>query len=939
MPHHPRLRLPWSVLALLWAAAAALAAAEITLSTATCRLVIGRDGIPRSLLQLEGQRECLDPLRAAPLAAVVVAGKTAPLNAVAESSAGLELRFAEVDTVVTLAVQPEPQAGRWLLFTVRSVSGTRPERLTLLTLAPAITEAVGTRLCAAYDPRTTLALMAQNLFTQCVGRAGAKATLTATAQDAPGPRLEGAGVALLVCPTSQFKAIARDASHAFGLPTNETAEGVPVKDTELVRGSYTFIGFGEADVERLIAYCQQAGIRQVMLSSGAWCASVGHYSIHERNFPGGLESLKRSLDRLHQEGILVGMHCFASKIGKRDAYVSPVPDPRFWRQFTTVLAESVNATQTEIRVRGDLALWPGSAKTASAYWEGGVDKHREVVLGGEIIRYEAVGPEGTWNTFLGCTRGAWGTAAAAHPAGAEAYHYGVDGCINGYIVDQETTLLNEAQAHLAAVFNTCGFDMVYFDGGEDVDRRRFDYYVSNFQANAMRQFRRRPIIHMGTIPTHSLWHSFARSATVDTYLNTLSGAIIGGKPPETWPTVRDHIDKSVRYMLSLRADLVPGELGWFGLWPRRTFHGQEVEGLQLDEIEYLMCRSLAYDVPISLETDFRSLEAHPLTSGILAIVRAYEDLRLGRRVPEAELAPLREKGQDAILLQKEDGPPRFVPVTPLAAFGGGRDVRAMVGALDQGAVATLWHAFKWGTVTVDLPAADLHLADLDGKALPLETAGGKPVLRVAGARLTLTCPRTAPEALRAALARAVVWTKPPEIIVLQAAAATRLVGSFALGSQVGVREAEAFGDVLVGTAAADFSRSNEWYAQFTVEIPHDGEWNVWARQRYPSGTDQSFAIVPEGEAVTFAQNQVLGNCGRNEAKWHWAGRGGGSTTVPPGERIAYTLKKGPFTFRIQPRECGALPATNPRLDLIMLTDDRLVVPTDALARQALGQAQ
>jgi hypothetical protein len=933
MPDHSRPRARRLALALLITAAAALVAQDITLSTPTLRFVIDTDGVPRSLLHLEDGRECLDSQRALPFASVVVAGRSAPLNAVAESADGLELRFAGVDTVVTCAVE---KADLWLGFTVRSIRGTRPERLTLLSLAPAITTTVGTRLCAAYDSRTAVGLMARNLFAQCVGRAGPKAILTASAQDAPGPRLEGAGVILIVCPTDRFKAVAQEASHALALLTNETATGTPVKDSDLVRGSYYFMGFGEKDIDTLIATCRQAGFRQVLLPSGAWCSSVGHYLINERNFPGGIESLQRSIARLHRAEILVGMHCFASKIGKRDSYVTPVPDRRFWRQFEAVLAEDVSATQTEIRVRGDLSLWPGSAQTAKAFWEGGVDKHRDVVIGDEIIRYEAIGPEGTWNTFLGCSRGAWSTGTAAHPAGASAAHYGVDGCIDGYIIDQETTLLDEAQDRLAAVFNTAGFDMVYFDGGEDVDRSRFDYYVANFQANAMRKFRRRPIIHMGTIMTHGLWHSFARSSTVDTYLNTLSGAILGGKPPEKWPTVRDHIDQSVRYMLSVRADMMPGELGWFGIWPRRTFHGQEVEGLQLDEIEYLMARSLAYDVPISIETDLRSLAAQPLAPGILAIIRAYEELRLVRQVPEAELVPLREKGLDVILLREGGGAPRFVPVTPLATVGGSRDVRATVGALGQGAVASLWHAVKWGTVTVDLPAADLRLVDLDGKEAPVEVVAGKPVLRLTGRRLALVCPHTPPAALRAALAEAVVWTQPPEIIVLQAAAATRRVGQIALGSALGVTEPEAFGDVLVGTAAADFSRSNEWYAEFTVDIPHDGEWSLWARQRYPSGTDQSFAIVSVGEPVTFAQNQVLGNCGRNEAKWHWAGRGSGSTTAPPGERIALTLKKGPFTFRIHPRECGSTPATNPRLDLILLTDDRLVVPSDALARQALG---
>jgi hypothetical protein len=911
----------------LLAAPHGFAAEDIILESRAARLIIRADGVPASLRTLPEGRECLDPQRALPLASVVVAGKTAPLCALAESAEGLELRFAGVDTVVTYGVQ---SADHWLGFSVRSVRGTRPVRLTLLTLAPAIVETVGTRLCAAYDHETLVGLVALNPQTACAARAAPKAILTASAQDAPGPRIEGTGVALIACPTERYKAIARDVSHSFGLLTNETADGVPVKDSEMVRGSYYFMGFGEADVERLLGYCRQAGIGQVMLASSAWCSSVGHYTINRHAFPDGLDSLKRTLDRLHGEGILVGMHCFASKVGKRDAYVSPVPDTRFWRRFTEVLAEDVTPQQTEIRVRGDLAQWPGSPKTASDYWEGGVEKHREVVVGSEIVRYDAIGPEGVWNTFLGCSRGAWGTVAAAHQVGDAAVHYGVDGCINGYIIDQETTLLDEAQNRLAAVFNGAGFDLVYFDGGEDVDRRRFDYYVSRFQANAMRKFQRRPIVHMGTILTHSLWHSFARSATVDTYLNTLSGAIVGGKPPDAWPTVRDHVDKSVRYMLSVRADMMPGELGWFGIWPRRQFHGQEVEGLQLDEIEYLMCRSLAYDVPVSIETELRTLDSHPLSAGILAIVRVYEELRLARAIPEAELAPLREAGRDLVLLRDGEAPPRFVPVLPLASVGGSRDVRAAVGAWGEGSLATLWHVTREGRVTLGLSPAGVRAVGLDGRPLSVGLASGRPEVRVDGTRTVLLCPQIAPEALRAALDAATVWTRPPAVVVVRAADAQRCSGQIALGSTLGIVDPGALGDVLVGTAGADFGRANDWSAEFTVEIPHDGEWTVWARQRYPSGTDQSFAFVPHGEQATFAYNQVLGNCGRNEAKWHWAGRGGGSTTAPPGERISLRLPKGPFTFRIHPRECGADAATNPRLDILVLVDDPLLPPDDGL---------
>jgi hypothetical protein len=274
----------------------------------------------------------------------------------------------------------------------------------------------------------------------------------------------------------------------------------------------------------------------------------------------------------------------------------------------------------------------------------------------------------------------------------------------------------------------------------------------------------------------------------------------------------------------------------------------------------------------------------------------------------------------------------------VGTVAGSRQVRATVGALDGGSLATLWHVSSWGRLTLDLPAQGVRALALDGTALPVEVADGRPVVRVDGQRTALICPTTSPEALRAALTTAGLWTKPPEVIAVPAAAARRLRGQLALGSAVGVRDPGALGDVLVGTAPADGAHPNDWSAEFTVQVPHAGEWTLWARQRYPSGTDQSFALVPDGEKVTFDHSQVLGNCGQNHARWHWAGRGSGSTTVPPGERIALRLKQGPFTFRIHPRECGAEAEANPRLDVILLVDDPGVVPTDDLARQALGQA-
>ncbi|MBT3378635.1 MAG: hypothetical protein HN742_02575 [Lentisphaerae bacterium] len=914
-----------------WAAVIALTAgADAVYECDHFRLTLGTNATVASLTTVPSGRECIVSPSIKPLVDIRIGAKTHRPSRLTTTATGFEVTFADVDTVLAYTVTSAPD---WVVFRLDKIAGTRPGKMTLLRLQSAIAETVGRRLNIAYDDETALCLLAANRQPDC-GVDGRKGVfLTATTQDAPGPKLEGSAVALIACPTGGFKAIARNASHAFGMLTNEDAAGAPVKDTDLVRGSYFFISLGEDDVDKAIDYCNAAGIRQVMISSGAWCRRVGHYVFNERNYPNGVAGLKGVVDRLHAEGIRVGMHTFVSKISKTDPYVSPVPDTRFWRKFETVLADSVNATQDTIRVQGSLRDWAGSSTTADKYWEGGVHKHRDVIIGMEIIQYEKTGPEGVWNTFEGCKRGGYGTKAAGHNAGEPAVHYGVDGCINGYIIDQETDLMEEVADRIADIFNTCGFDMVYFDGGEDVDRRRYRYYVSNFQEQAMKRFTKRPIVHMGTVMTHRLWHSFARSSTVDTYLNTLHGAIIGGKPPEKWPTVKEHINRSVRYMLRVRKSMMPGELGWFGIWAKKN----NTDGLQLDEAEYLMCKSLGYDVPVSLQTSFASMESHILTPEILEIVRTYEELRLERSISAETSLKLCQMDRDYAMIN-HDGRREFVPMAELPTVGGTHDVRAFVGSIDGGSVATVWHYLRDGTIALDLPPGSLRLTTFAGKELTFGKQNGRPVIPVDSSRHTLLCRGVSVSELTKALDGASLAVRPPRRLFLRAADFSRLQGKMGKGSGLAVSEPDALsGDTLLCTGSSNYTKTNQWFAEYTVDIPAKGRWTIWGRVRYPTGTDCSFGFVPAGEEATLKGNQVFGNCGVNKKRWHWTGRGGGSTTVPPGAPIARVLEAGPFTFRIYAREASGSVALNPRLDVICLTDEPGSIPTDEEARKALAQ--
>ena len=746
--------------------------ADIVLENARVRAVLGPDAAWRSLVEKATGRELLAPGARVALAAATFEAEAEAFGAgtdgnvhdqqkrIAEAAARrktvqasraalagdrLTLGFAGTDCELTLRVATEPD---WIAFTVAGVAGRRPRELELVRLAAAPAARVGPRLAAGWDEATAAGLCAVSLRTQASARKkDGAAWVVASTQDSPGPKLEGAGAALVVAPPAEYRAILRRLSAVFDLPRNEGEGGVPAKELPIARESYWFLGFGEADVEKVIECCRRSGFRQVMLNSGSWCASPGHYVFNTKLYPDGQESLRRTVTRLHEAGIRVGMHCFASKIAKIDPYVTPVPDRRFWVDRSCALAADVGEKDTEIRTVTDLREWPGSPVASQTLWEGGVEKHREVILDDEIVQYKTIGPDGRWDTFLGCTRGAFGTRPAAHKAGTAGRHYGVDGCINGYIIDQETDLLDEATTRLAGIFNACGFDMVYFDGGEDVDRRRFVHYVSKFQAAAMAKFTKRPLVHMGTILTHNLWHSFARSGTVDTYLNTLYGHIQAGGAVETWPTVRQHIDKSVDYLLSIGDDMMPGELGWFGIWPK----GEKTDGLQLDETEYLMAKSLAHDAPVSLQTSFGSMAKHPLTPGILEIVKAYEALRMGGAVPETARAPLREKGADFALVRLGGGP-RFVRLEAPCKLDGG--LRVSVGALDGGAVAILWGVEREGTLRVQVARGSVRAETIDGEAVELGGGAEAVEVRAGPRRRALGASGMAPAALRAALEKA-----------------------------------------------------------------------------------------------------------------------------------------------------------------------------------------
>jgi hypothetical protein len=386
-------------------------------------------------------------------------------------------------------------------------------------------------------------------------------------------------------------------------------------------------------------------------------------------------------------------------------------------------------------------------------------------------------------------------------------------------------------------------------------------------------------------------------------------------------------------VIACEDDMIPGELGWFGIGPKSG----QYDGLQFDEIEYLMCKSLAYNAPISLQTSFSRMEAHPLTPDILEIVRQYESIRSAGNVPESTCRRLKEQGRDFAMLPPNlatrGGAPQFVSVEPVPEVAGTHDVRSFVGAVESGSIATLWHyAGKDGKLALD--ATTVGAFDLKGDPVQVEKRSLKSVVPVDGRRLLVHFAGLEPDTVRALLARGSLELRKPVVLWIQAEEFQDRAGSMAKGSEVGLEEAETCGDAVLCPGPIDRSGQTPCYLEYRVPIPRKARWTLWARVRYPTGGDMSFGLVLPGQEVTLTGAQVLGNCGVNEKQWHWTGRGGGVTTAPPGSPIVFQLEPGEFVFRIYPREGSGTPAGNPRLDCLCLAEDPEYVPTDADARAA-----
>ncbi len=578
-------------------------AGDFTFKTSTAQLTLDDRGFCTSLRDTAGGAEWVIE-KPAPFFTLRKNGVNFPVTRLARLGANWRAEFGAAGVTADLQISPQPDFIRIQLVRLSSPD---IESLELARLALRPLKRNGSWLGALWDERFAVALLG---LSDCVNVTTGGGRLTATVYREFG--LEGQGVALIATPTANFLKQLRAIEHECGLPSPKI-DGVEAKQSPDVRTGYFFSNLTEQNADETIRYAKLGGFRYLMTYDGTWARSLGSYPINTNNFPRGEESLKAVVDKCHAAGLKVGMHMLTSFVGKKDPLVQPIPDARLLKDDHATLAADLDAKVQEITATAPLTSFP----TEGAFY-GGAKAGFDLQIDDEIIQYRAIGGTGT-NSFLRCVRGFAGTKAAPHKTGTPIHHlaerYG------SYLVDLRTTLKNEVSERIAGIINRCGFDMIYFDGGEcNGANGPYWYWVSQQQRDICERVRR-PLLVQGSGGTPWTWHWFTRGCSDDF-------AAIAPKQYLDWHKIADSWQ-------AYRNSFMPAELGWWGFLAWAPHQPATTP----DEVEFYAVRMLALDSPVSLETNLKTLLQNGRTEEMLRLLGDYEQLRLNGTVP----ASIREK--------------------------------------------------------------------------------------------------------------------------------------------------------------------------------------------------------------------------------------------------------------------------------------------------------
>jgi hypothetical protein len=399
----------------------------------------------------------------------------------------------------------------------------------------------------------------------------------------------GSKIALFGCPVEQTLETIGEIQKEEDLP-HPVLDGKWVKTNRAAAAAYLIYDFGEKTIEEAIEYTKKAGLKY-LYHPGPF-KNWGHFELDENSFPNGWDGLKICVEKAEAEGIYVGLHTLSNFITTNDPYVSPVPDSRLGEVGYSELAGAVDENQVEIPIVSPVYFNQFSNNNLHT-----------VMVGSELIRYRTVSESAPWK-LLDCQRGAWGTKKASHETGAKISKL-ADHAYKVFLTNPELTI--EMAERLADLYNHCGLRQISFDGIEGNNSTGMGNYgeilfATTWYNNLSDKIREHLIIDASRT-SHYFWHTYTR-------MNWGEPWYAGFRESQT-----EYRMKNQAYF---QRNMMPGMLGWFSM---KNF-------TPVEDIEWMLARSAAYDAGYAFVTGKEQLEANGHAPEILELIKLWENARM-----------------------------------------------------------------------------------------------------------------------------------------------------------------------------------------------------------------------------------------------------------------------------------------------------------------------
>jgi len=427
----------------------------------------------------------------------------------------------------------------------------------------------------------------------------------------PGETVVGSKIALFMCAETKTLDMLERIELDEKLP-HPTIDRVWFKRSPKFGRSYLISSFGEKDIDEMIGYTRRAGL--ISLYHEGPFKSWGHFVLDEAQFPTGRAGLKTCVDKAKAAGLHFGIHTLTNFINTNDPYITPIPDDRLSITGSSVLIKAIDAQQKEIEVA-----------SPEYFNEQKNNNLHTVKIGKELIRYREVSQTPPY-ILLDCQRGAFGTSASTHPAGAVAGKL-LDHSYNVFFPNLD--MQREVAKNLADLMNETGVDHLDFDGHEGgLGSGQGDYAVELFAKDVYDQVRHEFICGTSISKTF-YWHQ-------GSYYNW--GEPWYGGFKESMQQYR--IDNQGLF----DRNYMPHMLGWYLLGEQTT----------LSEMEWMLSRAAGYNAGFAMVARPKALRTNLLTPILLDAIREWETARTSQAFTPAQQELLKNPNNEFHLEKTSD---------------------------------------------------------------------------------------------------------------------------------------------------------------------------------------------------------------------------------------------------------------------------------------------